>query len=391
MDTMKVAIFSRYPRQFGRPRGGVESVTVVLVRALAALGDLDVHVVTLERGQQAVQVERDGAATIHRLPGRRWPLVADIWAGPGRRRLVRYLRGLAPDVVHAHETYGLALGNLELPVVFTVHGFDWANVLAAEAPHARLRSVLWRMAERRGLARQRYIVSISPYVRGMVEPLTPATIFDIENPVEEEFFGTQRSEQPGRVLCVGWINERKNTLGSVQAFARAVAAGASGTLTIAGESRQPEYMERVRRCVIEHGMESRVEFLGHIDRARLRQELSRAAVLLLPSRQENAPMAIAEAMAVGVPVIVSNRCGMPYMVSEGITGYLVEPDDHAQIAERLCRLLGDAELRARLSAAARRQALARFRPELVARRTRDMYRQVVVAQACSLCAHGPRP
>jgi hypothetical protein len=48
---LKVAIFSRYPADSEHPKGGVEAVTVVLVKVLARLGDLDVHVVTLERGR----------------------------------------------------------------------------------------------------------------------------------------------------------------------------------------------------------------------------------------------------------------------------------------------------------------------------------------------------
>jgi glycosyltransferase involved in cell wall biosynthesis len=353
----------------------------VLVAALAAMEELDVHVVTLEKGVRQPCVEHEGSITIHRLPGRRWPLVADIWAGPGRRRLLRYLRGLQCDVVHAHETHGLALGNSGLPIVFTVHGFNSANLPASDAPRAGLRSRLWRLSEQRGLARHRHIISISPYVRGMIEPLTTAEIFDIENPVEEEFFAIGRAEEPGRVLCVGWIDERKNTLGSVESFARALRRGAQGTLAIAGEPKQATYMQRVRELVASHGLEDRVTFLGHLNRQRLRQELARAAVMLLPSRQENAPMAIGEAMAAGVPVIASNRCGMPYMVIEGQTGYLIEPDDCDQIADRLCRLLGDAALRRDFSLAARQHAREHFHPQQVARKTLEVYRRVAAAGA----------
>ena len=49
----------------------------------------------------------------------------------------------------------------------------------------------------------------------MIEPLTKAKIYDIDNPVDEKFFNIKRRPEVGRILCVGWINERKNTLGSV--------------------------------------------------------------------------------------------------------------------------------------------------------------------------------
>src|SRR4030067_3028234 len=112
---MKVVLFSRYPSDSNLPRGGVESVTVVLVAALARLNDLDVHVVTLEYNRKETSVEKDGAITVHRLPRPRWPEMLDIFVGPGRKRLIEYITQLKPDVLHTHETYGLALGGSLFP------------------------------------------------------------------------------------------------------------------------------------------------------------------------------------------------------------------------------------------------------------------------------------
>jgi glycosyltransferase involved in cell wall biosynthesis len=261
--------------------------------------------------------------------------------------------------------------------VFTVHGFDDANLTADSAKLAWLRSPLWGAIQRYGLARQKTIISITPYVRKTIEPLTRAVIHDIDNPVDERFFRVVRREQPGRILCVGWINERKNTLGSVQAFARVIRNGAQATLAIAGIHKDQDYYDRVIACVREHGLANRVEFLGQIGRDRLEQELGRASIVLLPSRQENAPMAIAEAMAAGVPVVTTNRCGMPYMVHEGKSGFLVDPDDQGSIAQRLGELLRDDELRPQMGACGREIALDRFHPEKVARRTRGVYASMI--------------
>ena len=370
---MRVAVFTRYPQQADKPRGGVEAVAVVLIRALSRLDDLEVHVVTLESGRSTIEVTQDGQATIHRLPGSRWPQIVDILVGPGKKQLVRYLKELKPDVLHTHETHGLGLGNLPIPHVFTVHGFDDQNLIADSAGLARLRSPLWRLVQRYGLARQKSIISIAPYVRRMIEPLTCAEIYDIDNPVDERFFNITRSEEAGRILCVGWINERKNTLGSVQALARVVKKGVQATLAIAGTPKEQAYYQRVLTCIRENGLETRVELLGHIGHDRLAEELARSSVLLLPSRQENSPMAIAEAMAVGLPVIASNRCGMPYMVSEGQSGFLIEPDDHAQIADRLMQVLGNPGLRRQMGEEGRRIAMARFYPDAVARQTQAVY------------------
>jgi len=373
---MKVAMFSVYPADHDKPPGGVFAVTVVLARALAAHRDIDVHVITLERQKTALILEQDGPVTVHRLRSPGWPQILDILVGPGRKRLIRYLTELKPDILHVHETYGLGLGRIGIPRVFTVHGFDHANLLANSAMFARVRSLLWKHVERRGLAAQRHIISITPYVRHMIEPLTMAHIYDIDNPVDERFFGVLRASEPGRVLCTGWINKRKNTLGAVEAFARVAVNYPGAKLIIAGEATEGAYLGQVRQSAEKHGVAQRIEFLGHVEHSRLLQELARACVFLLPSRQENAPMAIAEAMAAGVPVIASNRCGMPYMVEEGRTGFLIDPESTEQIADRLARLVGSPQLCQEMGQVGRETALRRFDPGVVAEKTLAVYRRV---------------
>jgi glycosyltransferase involved in cell wall biosynthesis len=356
---------------------------VVLVKALAGLDDLDVHVVTLEYDRNETAVEKDGAITVHRLPRSHWPEMLDIFIGPGRRRLMRYITELKPDILHTHETFGLGLGTLSIPHVFTVHGFDHANLTANSAKQAWFRSQLWKYAERRGLSTQKHIISITPYVRTMIEPQTRAHIYEIDNPVDERYFKITRCPEPGRILCVGWINERKNTLGSVEAFAKIADHFAEARLVIAGEAKETEYLNRIQQSIKKHEIADRIEMLGHINHEQLMEELAKASVFLLPSRQENAPMAISEAMAAGIPVIASNRCGMPYMVEEGRTGFLIDPESTEQIADRLARLLGSEQLCRKMGRAGHLVAMERFHPLIVAEKTRAVYRQIYETARCT--------
>ena len=373
---MKIAIFSRYPNDSRCPKGGVESVTVVLVKALAQLDDLDVHVVTLEQKRTKIAVEQDGDVTVHKLPSSRWPQILDIFVGPGKKQLVSYIKDLKPDILHTHETYGLGLGTFSIPHVFTVHGFDHANIIADSAKFGWLRSRLWKRMERRGLAAQKHIISITPYVRKMIEPLTGANIYDIDNPVDERFFNIKHQPEPGRILYVGWINERKNTLGAVEAFAAIASRYAHAQLVIAGEPKEAEYFNRVKECIDNNRLNDRVELLGHINHTQLEQELARSSLFFLPSRQENSPMAIAEAMAVGIPVIASNRCGMPYMISEGKTGFLFDPESTEQITQYLIQLLSSQQLCQQMGLAGRQTAMERFHPNVVAIRTKAVYEKI---------------
>lgn len=374
---LKIAILSRYPQDPGSPRGGVESVTVVLAEALAQLGDLDVHVVTPTAGQRAVLVEQQRGATIHRLSADRWPLLAEMLGGPALRRFARYIRELGPNVLHTHEPFGRALTALGFPTVSTVHGFESENIRSAGKRGAWLRAGCWEALERRGWQRQRHIISIAPYVREKLAPHTRATIYDIANPIEERFFHIPRKVDPGRILCVGWVSERKNTHGSVESFARVARKFPLARLVIAGTARDASYKRKVENAIARHSLQSQVEMTGHLNREGLIQQLGRASIFLLPSLQENAPMAIEEAMAAGVPIVTSNRCGMPHMVQEGRSGFLIEPQDHAQIADRLDRLLASPDLCKQMGEAARSWAMQHYHPRQIANQTREVYHRAL--------------
>lgn len=88
-------------------------------------------------------------------------------------------------------------------------------------------------------------------------------------------------------------------------------------------------------------------------------------------------MGIEEAMALGVPVVTSNRCGMPYLVRHGETGFLVDPLDTDDVAEHLAAVLRTPDLRQAMGERCRATARQRFHPHVVAQRTREVYRRAL--------------
>ena len=378
MQRLKLAIVTQFPADAGVPRGGVEAVSVNLVRALAATGDVDVHVVTLDPQVRELQARDWSGARIHRLPrGRAGELGNAL--GAGRRAIQAFLRQLAPDIVHAHDTYGLMVQGLALPRAFTIHGFIYGDTLVSGRKLPWLRSKVWEYFEKRGWADQPHIISISPYVRERLGGVSAAVIHDIDNPIAADFFDIARAERPGVVFCAAAICPRKNTLVLVEAAARLKARGIGVELRLAGAVTDDQYGERVQRAIDVHGLGGQVRMLGLIGTAQVRTELAQAAVFALVSLEENSPMGIEEAMAARVPVLTSNRCGMPYMVRHGETGYLVDPLDVGDVARRLEALFADTARRAAMGEAGRQVALARFHPDAVARRTLDVYREIVAA------------
>jgi glycosyltransferase involved in cell wall biosynthesis len=96
-----------------------------------------------------------------------------------------------------------------------------------------------------------------------------------------------------------------------------------------------------------------VRFRGHQDRKGVAACLAGATALVLPSRSENFPLAVLEAMRAGLAVVATTVGGIPEAVRDGIEALLVSPDDPGQLAVALKRIVCDHELRSRLAMAAR--------------------------------------
>ena len=89
--------------------------------------------------------------------------------------------------------------------------------------------------------------------------------------------------------------------------------------------------EQVRR----HGLNGRVKFVGRVSQAELAVWMTEARVFVLPSISEGLGRVVVEAMATGTLVIGSQVGGIPEIVEDGVTGFLVQPGDETRLAERL--------------------------------------------------------
>jgi glycosyltransferase involved in cell wall biosynthesis len=378
---LKIAVLIAFPADPRRPQGGVEAVSVSLVKGLAKIPELDVHVVTLNQALTQKNTVPWEGATIHRLPSPSGPLLAYA-VGKGKRQIQEYLNQLKPDVVHAHDTFGIMVKGLAKARVFTVHGFIHEDTRYARGRFSWLRSKLWRRVETAAWADQPHIISISPYVRERMQGVARGVIHDIENPIAYECFAVARQEQEGTIFCAAGVAKRKNTLGLVRAFEILSRKNPDARLRWAGPVVDSAYENSVRRFIEEHGLTGKVTLLGPVSSEQIRAELAQASVFALVSFEEGAPMGIAEAMAAGVPVVTSNRCGMPYMVRDGESGFLVNPNDPADIAGRIEEILCDKTLRASMGRRSAEMALDHFHPDQVAARTLAVYKR-----AASHCNH----
>ena len=121
--------------------------------------------------------------------------------------------------------------------------------------------------------------------------------------------------------------------------------------------------------------------VGFVPPSELGPYFERAAVVVCPSRREGYGVVAREAMAYGRPVVATAVGGLVDAVEDGVTGLLVPPRDPVALRRALERLLGDAELRARLGSAARDAARERFSWEVATQATLRAYRDALAGQA----------
>ena len=145
--------------------------------------------------------------------------------------------------------------------------------------------------------------------------------------LEDNFFNEQtlNSKREGDeycFLCIGRLCEQKGQLLLLEAFSRFINTGFKAQLTLAGDG---EMRVEIESFIKQHNLQGNVTITGWVDSIKIKELLSKSDAMLLPSFAEGLPVAIMEAMATGVPVISTAIAGIPELVVDKVTGFLVFP------------------------------------------------------------------
>ena len=374
---MRVVLVGPYPVDERRFAGGVETSFANLIEGLSAFSDLDLHVLTFARGLTESSHGQAGSVPIDYLaaPGRFNSLTRHR---SDRRSLARALSSLQPDLVHAQDalTYGYTCLKAArgVPVVVSVHGIAREERNHLSGGVERLRITVGAAAlERYCIRHAAFLVQPTRYAERYFGAEIAGRIVEVGNPISDSFFSSTASPVPGRIVYSGSVIRRKRLRDLVDAVAIVRQSVPEVSLHVAGAESDPAYVAAVRARIHELELDNRVTFLGALSPADVLAEYRQAALLVLPSGQETSPMVIGEAMAVGLPVVATRVGGVPDLVDEGRTGFLVDVAAVDALAERISGVLTDDVLRVALGRAAVEKAERGFRSAAVAARVRDVY------------------
>ena len=137
-------------------------------------------------------------------------------------------------------------------------------------------------------------------------------------------------EQASDIIYAGVLIPRKGVHHLLNAFAQLNQN--SSQLHLVGKAENSDYAQSLRSQAEDRGIQDRVHFHGAVSQAELAQVLAGARVMVLPSLSEGLGRVVVESMLVGTPVIGSRVGGIPDLISDGDTGWLVEPGDETGLS-----------------------------------------------------------
>lgn len=354
---------------------GAEVLVMETIRRLA--GRIEPTVVCLDAvGVLGEQLRSEGIEVVclGRRPGRdlRVP-----W------RMARVIRRRAIEVLHAHQYtpfFYAALGGLASgrapKVIFTEHGRHYPDVVSRSRRWAN-RLVFGRMA-----AAINAVSAFSGDSLRRVDGFVGRPIEVIENGIQVERYGPDRDRRvlreclgldPSRVYVanVARLHPIKDQAMLLRAFREVAAARPDVDLLLVGDGPLRDDLEQLARSLDIH---HRTRFLGV--RSDVPEVLRAVDLFALTSICEAASLTLLEAMASGLPVVVTAVGGNPEIVRDGIEGLLVPRGDAHATAAAILRLLRDPAASAAMAGAARARVRKRYRIERTMQSYLDLYQRL---------------
>jgi len=254
------------------------------------------------------------------------------------------------DIVHLHcgnypspirKLFHFYLSNLfKISTIFHIHGGMFAQ------QHKKLKPFLRRQVEWM-LNRTDVVVCLTESWKEEIKKLFPfANIVVVPNgvrPISSQTFRSTHGHRGKtcRICYMGAIKEKKGIFDLITVCKWMAENGILFELVICGDGS----LSVLRKLIEKHKLSERITLLGWVEGKNKEEVFLSSDLLVLPSYSEAMPMAILEAMAYGLPVVSTEIGGIPEIVAEGQSGFLVRPGDTIGLYKRLTAFISDSAKR----------------------------------------------
>lgn len=346
-----------------------------LARGLAKIGGNEIHIIMLIPGIKSDKKVLLNDVYYHFLKTTSKTIQALSLLNSNKIKVHRYFRNLNPDIVHGQsrgrDSY-LAVTS-GFPNVITNHG-QIDEHYDALGYKKDLKYKIAKRFESKVNRKMKWCITVSPNCTDDCKKyISENNIIQIDNPVNYLFFEEYNLKFKNKIIYIGNITRLKRVLELV----KAIELTEKTELLIIPNIIDSDYFQVLKSYVEHHNLTNRIKFTAKLSQDKLAPEIAECTALCLPSAYESFGMVLAEAMAVGIPVIAGMAGGMSYVVKNNETGFLIETDNVKQLAERIEYLAGNKNKAVEMGKNARAEAFKRWHPDIVAEKTYEVYKKVL--------------
>ena len=289
-----------------------------------------------------------------RAPGLKslvWQVAYFVEAGVVAHRMRR------AGLVHLHNHFSNSSCSVSI-LVAEMGGFTFSFTM--HGPSEFFEPHYWRIDEK--LRRALFVACISHFCRSQAMVFAPQEKWDKLHIVHcgvnpADFTPVTHTGQGSNLLFVGRLAGVKGLPVLLEAVAALRKDRPDVRLTLAGDGPDRESLVLLARRL---GIEQNVAFLGYQSQRQVRELLGRTDAFVMASFAEGVPVVLMEAMAAGVPVVATRIAGIPELVEDGVSGFLVPPGDAQALAEKVDLLLRDPVVRTSMGARGREKVEREF-------------------------------
>lgn len=363
-----------------RGRGGGHAATWLpqLASAFSTEQDFEIHWLILSPRVKELKVSSHLAQTFYEIP--KLPMTIEVLTGylTSSRRLLTVINRIRPDIVHvwgAESAYPSVLKTMRqqgIPTIMSMQG------ILTEYDRIGCFRKNWRMKrqaqyERKWVSLPDIIVSESPWGIEKVRSIQPSIKGCVtEWGVHPSFYNVPWQPSPVEpvVLFSGGNDWRKGW--DVLFEALCIKPYPKWKCWVAGSMHS---VDNNSEKTLPH-----VDYLGNLNWRQLQNRMSRAWVLVAPSRADTGPTIVKEGRVVGLPVIVSKQCGVADRLVNGGNAIILENLSGRKLRDALDEMMSDYFKIKNLGAFQHEEDRAYFRPEKTAQDFASLYRELAEAR-----------
>lgn len=369
----------KFPPKF---LGGAEIYTLILARVLAKRG----HKVLVLTGG-AEREKKIYGASVKYIPElafspRLGTLLLPFYGWRLRRRIKKETNWA--DIIHAfdYESILLLVGHqgIQSKLVATIQDYLLISTKEAELDadfwqkiYLKLVSPLRLFYRRRKLKKLSHIIFVSKFLAKKFALAGNVHSEIIYNPLSPDWKRAKFKKEIRDILYGGQLVEYKGLGILLKAISQIIKARPV-SVKIIGEDNINLWKQKAKSLRIDQ----RIRFVGKVSYDKLKEEILRTKLVVVPSLwPEPLGRMVIEGMSLGKAVIGTNQGGVPELIKDGETGFLVKAGEAKGLAQKIITVLKDDNLRQKIGLVAKKEAWRRFDPVLIAKKHEEFYNQVL--------------